>query len=394
MTNHAVEYEYHTVFCDAVIQHMLQGGAAMEEVYKVLYYIYNIFNNNIYKNCKEYANFRELSEEELWEWVSEKRIAVMSEEANNGKPTRNIHQEILDLITIKGSGLLYLESCYNDLHITSKEEKATCRMALSRLAQRGYIEKIDVGRTGVYKIPQKDFEVMKFDEDQKLDECVNLRLPFYLGDMCETFRDSIILIAGEFNAGKTTFILNTLIRNRDLIVDGKIMPVRYLGGEGGPQEMKKRWRGFRRIDPKLWLPDENLEYLRGIHDYASAIKPGALNFIDYIQFRDGDYTQGAQMMQNIGDKLKGGIAVIAVQKKEGMRLPRSGDLICELPRLVLTMTKLEGIADGDPRGEIEIVKMKFPVAGNHNGRKLQYEITEQGSMFKTIREWGRWPGKK
>ena len=56
----------------------------------------------------------------------------------------------------------------------------------------------------------------------------------------------------------------------------------------------------------------------------------------------------------------------------------------EKPRLAVTLSAI----DGTERGVAEIVKAKMCKNGKHDGKKLEFEIVDNGSRFKTITDWG------
>jgi hypothetical protein len=152
-------------------------------------------------------------------------------------------------------------------------------------------------------------------------------------------------------------------------------------------EFKKRFAGFNSLPPTFWHPDEKTDYVMKSSDFHSALRKDALNIIDYIEFPGADFYKGGEMLRQIYDKLGDGVAVVAIQKKKGAALPRSGDLVMEKPRLVISLT---GIPGEDNFGIAEILKAKNVRLGKCDGKKLNFEITHGGSMFKTLREWGYW----
>lgn len=288
---------------------------------------------------------------------------------------RFISREVENFVAVT-NGYFSVTDGYNSLQAVTKEEKNAVRVALLRLHKRGIIEKASA-RDGVYRKVETDLDFISFDEKDELPYPVTL--PFGLHDMVEISAGNIILVGGEFNAGKTTFMLQVLMSNKNGV------PIRYISSEVSTQsEFKKRWRGFRGLPLSFWLPDEMTDYVSRSSDFAHALRPGALNIIDYLEFPESDYTMGAEVLRQIHDKLDGGVAVVAVQKKKGQRLPRSGDLIMEKPRLAVTLSSV----DDTEQGVAEIVKAKICKGGKHDGKKLRFEIVEHGSTFKILQDWG------
>lgn len=180
----------------------------------------------------------------------------------------------------------------------------------------------------------------------------------------------------------TSFALNVLQMNKNR------MRIRYLSSEMKGGEFKRRWRTFG-LPNDFWLPDEMTEYVALKNNLAGSILPDGLNIVDYLEFPDGDFTQGAEYMKQVHDKLTTGVAVVCIQQKENAKLPRSGDLVMEKPRLAISFKKIPTDTE-DVRGVVEIQKAKNVRLGKCDGKKLEFQLTHQGSHFKVIRPWGWW----
>jgi hypothetical protein len=191
------------------------------------------------------------------------------------------------------------------------------------------------------------------------------------------------LVAGEFNAGKTSFLLNILKDNKEWV------PVRYISSEMKKSEFKKRFAAFG-FPLSFWMQNEMTDYVLRSTDFHEAIRPDAINIIDYMEFREADFTMGAEYLTRIHDKLTTGIAIVAVQKKKNQRLPRSGDLVMEKPRLALAFSTLSSSNNENPEGVCEVLKCKAPKLGKIDEKKLRFEITHRGSKFNVLNDWGFW----
>jgi hypothetical protein len=264
------------------------------------------------------------------------------------------------------------------LQAVTKRDKGAVRIAISRRKDKT-IQKVGT-KDGVYVKMEQNLEFISFDDS--LEDAYPVLLPMHLNDMVEISSGNIILIAGEYNAGKTTFLLNLLQKNKNRI------PIRYLSSEMDSSEFKKRFRGFG-LPLDFWKPDEMTDYvkLKVNNDYHCCLKPDGLNIIDYLEFRDSDYTLGAEIMRQIHDALGKGICVVGIQKKENTRLPRSGDLVLEKPRLAITLSKY-----GGEREFIlaEILKAKMTRMGKCDGKKAIYEISDLGATLREEKSWGYW----
>jgi Fe2+ or Zn2+ uptake regulation protein len=308
-------------------------------------------------------------------WI-ETKIKSAFERAD--RKERNLAAEVLDFVSVT-SGYFSVTSCYTLLQVVTKQDRTTVRVSLNRLKDKGIIEKHPT-QDGIYRRLEKDFEFINFDENEPDEVEYPVKLPLGINDIAEVSQGNIILVAGEFNAGKTAFLLNVLKMNK-----GKL-PIRYISSEMKKSEFKKRFASFC-LPLSFWVQDSMTEYIIKSYDFHTCIKPDALNIIDYMEFRDSDYTKGAEYLTQIHDKLTTGIAIVAIQKKEGMRMPRSGDMIVEKPRLAISLSKYE-TANDDPQGICSILKCKMPKLGKIDGKNLRFELQRQGSLFHVLNDWG------
>jgi len=259
--------------------------------------------------------------------IAEAEIKIKSALERSMRKERNLQAEVDSFIAVT-FGYFSVTDCYNVLQVVTKEDKATVRTALHRRKDKT-IEKYGK-RDGMYQRIDTDLEHIDFSEDEGARS--DVLLPFDLHNMVEICEGNIVLVAGEYNAGKTTFALNVLQMNKNR------MKIRYLSSEMKGGELKKRFRAFG-LPNAFWLPDENTEYIALKNNLAASIMPEGLNIIDYIEFPDADFTQGAEYMRQIYDKLTTGVAIVCIQQKTNARLPRSGDLVMEKPRLALSFKK-------------------------------------------------------
>jgi len=307
-------------------------------------------------------------------WVLEKIKSAVTKLA---RKERNWQEDVDRFIAVT-DGTFSVTECYSTLQAVTKQDKGAVRIALNRRKDKT-IQKVG-GKDGVYSKVDQKMEFITFTEDEGV--AYPVTLPMGLGSLVSTMSGNIILVAGEYNAGKTTFLMNVLQMNRNRL------PIRYLSSEMDSEEFKIRFRGYG-LPMEFWKPDEMLDYvkLKANNDYHHCLKPDGLNIIDYLEFRDSDYTLGAEIMRQIHDALGKGICIVGIQKKEGTRLPRSGDLVLEKPRLVITLTKVPGEKE---MVLAEILKAKIPRMGKCDGKKAIYEIKDLGSRFKEERPWGYW----
>lgn len=307
-------------------------------------------------------------------WINAK---IQSAVQRAERKERNIQAEVDSLIAVTDGDFSVTEA-YRLLQVVTNNDKTAVRMAFNR-RKDVTIQKVGT-KDGVYRRIDKDVVHIDFTEEEG--GVVRVKLPLDLDAMVNICEGNIILVSGEYNAGKTTFALNVLADNKNRI------KIRYISSEMRAGEFKSRWKTFP-LPIEFWLPDEMTEYVELGNNLSNLILPDALNIIDYLEFRDGDYTKGGEYMRQIHDKLRKGVAIVCNQQKEGVRLPRSGDLIMEKPRLAVTFRKVSTEND-DIIGVAEIQKAKNVREGKMDGKKLRYQLLDRGSRFKVLNNWGWW----
>lgn len=198
---------------------------------------------------------------------------------------------------------------------------------------------------------------------------LQLRYPFGIEEYFNTYPGNIIALAGAADAGKTAFLLNFVRLN---MADYAIY---YQSSEMGAAELASRLEKFLDLD----LADWNFTPEERSRDYADVIRPDCVNIVDFLEFT-GDFYAVADYMRQIHERLAGGIAIIAMQKKRGAELGRGGDFGLEKPRLYLTMDK----------GLLTIQKCKnwTDPEVNPNGLKMKFKIL-RGAEFVPQGLWYR-----
>ena len=326
--------------------------------------------------CEEYITQVLLTLMQSWGEYDEKWASNKVKSAFDRLRTkeRNLTEEIRNWVKLQ-TGNMQVTSSYMELHLVTKEQKNHARVIFGRLCEEGLIERVGQ-RSGEYRLIEKS--VVEIVIDDIADDYLQypLWLPFELHSMVDLSEGNIVLIAGEFNAGKTAWMMNILKKNKDKI------PIRYMSSEMWRKEFKKRFGGFHNVAPGFWNTNEMTDYIYRSDHYADALRPGALNIIDYLEI--DDYSTTASVIRGIHDKLQGGVCIICVQKKKGEILGRGKDMLMEKPRLAISLY-------GDDDGEqftAHITKAKIPIGGSHDGKKLDYLI-KNGCIFEQLSNWTR-----
>lgn len=268
---------------------------------------------------------------------------------------RKISEEVREWV-LTTNGNFLTTNVHTELCLTTLDHKKAANMALLRLRDEGAIVECGTKR-GCYRTIQHEAPEIEWIE-ARTDRVYSLKWPFELEKLVNIYPKNIVVVAGAPNAGKTAFMLNLVRLNLD---DAKI---HFLSSEMGPEELNLRITKFEDYTAKFWKRFRPRERAR---DFADAIKPNAVNIIDYFEISDNFYQIGAEL-RTIHDRLRDGVAIIAMQKKKGAELGRGAEFSLEKPRLYISM---------EP-GELTIVKGKnWAQPGiNPNNMKFKFKLID------------------
>ena len=261
--------------------------------------------------------------------------------------------------------IVMLRDCYNDLNMRSPEEKAICRMAFKRLCENGTIEK-DTKKAAAYRIVSGGPEKLDFINADTTP--FDIRFPLGVHELVETYQKSLIVVAGEPNAGKTAFCLNLAWKNR-------LSHPKHFSCEGGASELKIRLQKFNK---PLSEWEKGVDFYGKSEDYTKYINPDGINIIDYLEVSKDFYEIGG-MLTDIYDSLNKGVAVVAIQKPVGRNTGVGGERTLDKARLYLSI---------EP-GILRIVKGKLWRQDhiNPNGMWIKW-LLGGGSTFKVLLDPG------
>jgi hypothetical protein len=273
----------------------------------------------------------------------------------------NVTQEITDWV-MTTNGIFTTTLLYNSLHLTTREEKKTASVVLSRLNKDKVIESLK-RNAGQYRLVDKDCE--EIDYLSEVEDPIPIQFPLNLHELVEIMPGNIILIAGEPNAGKTAWLFNFVKLNMYKY------HIHYFSSEMSKEELKKRLLKFDDIplDKWRWKIYERSE------NFGDVIKPGRgnINIIDYLEIYK-DFFEAGGHINDIYRKLNGALAIIAMQKNPGVKHAIGGFRTLEKPRLALAISP----------GRIDIAKAKnWATPENPNDKYCEFKILQGAHMYPT-----------
>jgi len=180
---------------------------------------------------------------------------------------------------------------------------------------------------------------------------------------------NIIQVNGEKNSGKTALLLNIAKANMTN------WNVHYFNSEMDAGELRLRLSKFRHYESMDMWDEVNFYSRSGGFGDVIFSGEGNLNIIDFLEIHNEFYKAGL-LMKEIHDRLKGAIAVVAVQKNYGQEMGVGGSRTEEKPRLILNLSN----------GKIKIKMAKNWKTENPNGMVRDFKLAD-GNFFKTTSEW-------
>ena len=332
---------FHTANC------LIKGGMEESGAFKVLERVVSTWKepDNVDKN----------------KWIVDKINSAVN---RDDRKERHWKEEVENWIALQ-KGFWKVSECNNALQAASKQEKSNVRTVIQRLVKEDILTHHSK-QAGIYRSVEKDCE--EIDYLNASDETMDIKFPFELERKSLTYPKSLILVAGEPNAGKTAFMLNMVEMNMHKY------EIDYLSSELGAQMLRARLRKFNRpLDSWKFRPRLRAE------NFADVINPTGFNIVDFLEVHGDNFPYVGQWLKDIFDKLTTGVALIAIQRKHGERMGRGGLATLEKPILVLNM----GVDN-----KVEIIKCKAYANEliNPNGWVLNYKLV-QGCKFKITQNW-------
>ena len=137
----------------------------------------------------------------------------------------------------------------------------------------------------------------------------------------------------------------------------------------GAAELRDRLSKFPDTTLETW---RTCNFYERSNNFADVIEPDKINIIDFLEICSDTWKVG-EYLKAIHDKLKTGIAVVAIQKKIGQDLGRGAEFSLEKARLYLSMD----------RGKAKIIKCKNWVNTSISpvGLEIDYKLIA-GCVFK------------
>ncbi|MFH0958157.1 MAG: bifunctional DNA primase/polymerase [Pseudomonadota bacterium] len=272
---------------------------------------------------------------------------------------RNLSQEVFEWVRDM-SGTFSVTECEQALQLVTREQKANRRQIFHRLIDKGILVKDSI-KANTYRAINAEETEIKWWEATGSE--LKMRFFFDLQEWVKLYPKNIIVLAGSPNAGKTALMLNLAMRSLQ-----ENYKVTYLSSEMDATELKVR---LELIDKPNFEEMKKIRFLMRNRDFPDVIDPDGVNIIDFFEITDRFYLI-AEELKRIWNKLKTGVAFIALQKDPKKTEGRGGTFGLEIPRLYLTVDY-----DKENSHALRVIKAKNWKGENPNGF-IQYFKIHQG----------------
>jgi len=296
--------------------------------------------------------------------VTDSRCNGTATEAETLQAQETIFKRVLEWVK-NTTGWWSTQELDTDLGFKDTQQKGYRRLILYRLKEQGIIE----GHPRInkqFRYVDKRLTSLDFRTASSAG-VLAVKWPMGIERYVNLYAGNLVVVAGAPNAGKTALLLNVIHLNQDHF------PIAYFSSEMGDVELQERLKMF----PNMSIDSWNFTAYPRNRDFHDVVIPDFINIIDFLEVSKDFYEVTAQLTA-INEKIRSGVAIIALQKKIGATLGRGAEFSMERPRLYLSMDE----------GKLRIIKGKSWAnpSVNPNGLSIGFKVT-CGCQFEVTSDW-------
>ena len=235
-------------------------------------------------------------------------------------------REWVEIEVVPGQSF-HVRDAHEVVNAREPNEKKAVSKELNRLVEKGILEKPLGKPYGNYK--KVDNTAVEVDYLNSSCERFGIELPLGLDSIITLSPSDLIVVAGESGAGKTSFALDLMKKNK-----GK--DITYLSSELTGGKMKQRLLLHEDMELNDWtFTMKNREV-----DFATVINPDEITIVDFIVVTE-DFWKSAHALREIHNKMINGkgLCFAFLQKGKNKESGSGGDLTQQHASLYLSITK-------------------------------------------------------
>jgi len=272
-----------------------------------------------------------------------------------------ITREVIENWVRQTTGVFSYQDMFREIPINDPANRQNAYVYMSRICKDKVTKTIN-GKHGTFRLIDRDAPILNWKGVSDF-EGLEIHWPFKLEEYVKIYPKNVVVVGGDPNEGKTTFLHNVIDLN------WRRYPIVLFDSENSEKELALKFANYP--DHKLW-PDDLVR--ERSQNFADVIEPDHINIIDYLEITDNFYSV-AKLLREIRDALGRGIAIVAIQKAKGAELPIGRDFSRQIARLVLTI---------DP-GILTIRKAKSFAQRNVNPNNMKFKFNlADGAHFTGI----------
>lgn len=203
------------------------------------------------------------------------------------------------------NGWFYLVDIYRALNVNEEKDKTNIRVQCHIFAKKGILvaDKHINGRFRKVDDVLEELDIVNADPGVTLD----INYPFDLQRCIQTMPKELVVIAGSTGAGKSAYLLNFCLENI-----GKHEVFLFTNTEMTASRIRKRFLDHPEIGKYNM---SNLHAYQREDNFADVMKQDGINVIDYLEVSSERPSSVGDELAAIHNALKGGMAIVAIQKK-------------------------------------------------------------------------------
>jgi hypothetical protein len=192
-----------------------------------------------------------------------------------------------------------------DKEICIAKDKGNIRRQLVSFQEKGLVEKSKRIGERYRRIDDQPVEIDIINATP--DVTIDIKYPFGLDRVLRTMPKELVVLAGATGAGKSAYLLNFCLDN--LAVHEVNL---FTNTEMTAARIKKRLMDHPEIGG---FKMSNLHAFQREDNFADVLKPDGINVIDYLEVSSERPASVGDELAAIHNKLKDGMALVAIQKK-------------------------------------------------------------------------------